>query len=257
LASLAGFTHLLGWPGKEVSSPYGAYTDFTIPLLGAVTLIAALEYRRRTGKGHYIDLGQYEASLHFLTPLLLDYTVNGRVAHRMGNRSPYAAPHGAYPCRGHDRWCAIAVLSDGEWGSFCHAIGDPQWAKDRHFATVLARKQNEDELDTLVGEWTCRLTAHEVMTTMQAAGVPAGVVQTEEEVCEDPQLNYRHHFWRLKHPVIGEHLYEEEAFRLSRTPAELKMPGPCLGEHNEYVCRKILGMSDEEFLELLSAGALA
>jgi benzylsuccinate CoA-transferase BbsF subunit len=255
LPSVVGFTHLLGWPGTDVASPYGAYTDFPPPLFGAVTLIAALDYRRRTGRGQHLDLGQYEASIHFLTPLVLDYTVNGRVANRMGNRCPYAAPHGAYPCQGEDRWCAVAVFSDEEWRSFCQVIGDPPWVKDPRFATVRGRKQNEDELDTLIGEWTCRLPAPEVMTMMQAAGVPAGVVQTEEEVCQDPQLWHRQHFWRIKHPVIGEHSYEQEAFRLSKAPAEPNMPGPCLGEHNEYVCTEFLGMSDDEFLQLLGEGA--
>jgi benzylsuccinate CoA-transferase BbsF subunit len=254
LPSVAGFTHLLGWPGKEVSTPYGAYTDFQPPLFGATALMAALDYRRRTGKGQHLDLGQYEASIHFLTPLILDYVVNDRVADRTGNRCPHAAPHAAYPCLGEDRWCTIAVFTDEEWRSFCQVIGNPPWTNNPRFATALGRKQNEDELDILIGEWTCRFVAQEVMTMMQAAGVPAGVVQTEEEVCQDPQLRHRHHFWQLKHPVIGEHTYEEEAYRLSQTPGELTTPGPCLGEHNEYVCTKILGMNDEEFLELLSQG---
>ena len=256
LPSLAGFTHLLGWPGKDISSPYGAYTDFPPPLLGAISLMAALDYRCRTGKGQHLDLGQYEASIHFLIPLLLDYTINGRVASRIGNQCPYAAPHGAYPCLGDERWCAIAVFSGEEWRSFCQVIGDPVWTKDPRFATLLSRKQNEDELDALIGKWTCQFPAPGVMAMMQAAGVAAGVVQTQEDVFQDPQLRHRHHFWKLKHPVIGEHSYEEEAFRLSKTPAELTMPGPCLGEHNEYVCTEILSMSDEEFLDLLREGVI-
>jgi benzylsuccinate CoA-transferase BbsF subunit len=252
LAGYTGFSHLTGWPNREPSVPYGAYTDVTTPPLGAVALIAALDYRRRMGIGQHIDLSQFEAGLQYLLPVLLDYSVNQRVACRTGNQCSYAAPHGAYPCRGQDSWCAIAVFNDNEWQSLCRVMGNPDWTKDPRFSTLLGRKENEAELNNLIGEWTKNFTAKQVMVTLQSNGVSAGVVQTPEDLYSDPQLKYRQHFQELEHPEIGKHYYESPSFKLSKTPAELRMPAPCLGQHNEYVCTKILGMSDEEFIELVA-----
>lgn len=254
LVALSGLLHITGWADGEPRLPYGAYTDIIAGRLGIAALIAALDYRRRTGKGQRLDLSQFEASLHFLAPLLLDYTVNRRVANRMGNRCPCAAPHGAYPCRGEDKWCVITVFTDAEWEKFCQAIGNPPWTKEPKFSTVPSRKENEDELDRLVGEWTSKFTPKEVMEIMQSAGISAGVVQTCEDIHQDPQLKYRHQFWELEHPVIGKYSCLGPAFILSKAPANLHMPSPCIGQHNEYVCTKILGMSDEEFVDLLAAG---
>jgi benzylsuccinate CoA-transferase BbsF subunit len=89
---------------------------------------------------------------------------------------------------------------------------------------------------------------------MQAAGVAAGVVENGKDLIEDPQLGHRHHFWYLNHPEMGPCAYDGPPFKLSETPAELRLPAPCLGEHTEYVCTKILGMPDEEFVELLADG---
>ncbi len=192
LTALAGFGHITGWPDRGPTVPYGAYTDYIAPRFAATALIAALDYRRRTGKGQYLDLSQYEAAIHFLSPLVLDFTVNKRVAGRPGNRCSYAAPHGVYPCCGDDRWCAIAVFSDEDWQGFCRALGNPDWIQAPRFATLKDRKEHEDELDSLIAEWTSGFSAHEVMTKMQEAGVAAGVVNNCEDLFEDPDSKGQH-----------------------------------------------------------------
>ncbi|PIP49162.1 MAG: succinyl-CoA--benzylsuccinate CoA-transferase [Chloroflexi bacterium CG23_combo_of_CG06-09_8_20_14_all_45_10] len=254
LVSLSGFTNLAGWPDRGPTGPFGAYTDSIAPLFGVAGLVAALDYRRRTGKGQHLDLSQFEAGVHFEAPLLLDYFINGRVASATGNRCPHAAPHGAYPCRGNNRWCTIAVFTDVEWHNFCHAIGDSEWTQNSRFSTLLGRKENEDELDKLIAKWTLDFTSEEVMTKMQGVGVSAGVVQNMKDIHEDAQLEHRHYLWQLEHAEIGKHFYDGPPFKLSKTPCELIMPAPCLGEHNEYVYGKILGIPDKEFVELLSEG---
>ena len=255
LTPYTGVSHLTGWPDRDPSVPYGAYTDLTTPPFGAIAMMAALDYRRRTGKGQYIDLSQYEVGLQYLLPTVLDYGVNGRVQNRTGNQCAYAAPHGVYPCRGQDRWCAIAVFSDAEWSRLCQAMGNPDWSQDPRFSTLLGRKSNEAELDRLLAEWTVNFAAEELMDTLQSQGVAAGVVENCEDLYNDPQLKHRQHYQELEHPEIGKHYYEAPSFKLSLTPAELRMPGPGIGQHNEYVCTQFLGMSDEEFTRLLAAGA--
>ena len=254
LVSRGGFTHFTGWPDQEAVGVGYPYTDTVTPPLAVVAIMAALDYRRRTGRGQYIDLSQHEVAVQHLAPAILDYTVNGREGGRTGNRHPHAAPHGAYRCQGDDRWCTIAVFSDEEWQAFCKVIGEPAWTKQPRFDTLLARKENEDGLDRLVENWTVNYTPEEVMHKMQAAGIAAGVVQSGKDLIEDPQLEHRHHFWYLNHPEMGTCAYDGPPFRLSETSAELHMPAPCLGEHTDYVCTQILGMSDEEFIGLLNEG---
>ncbi len=255
LAALAGFRYITGWPDREPAE-LEVYTDFITSHFAIPTILAALLYRRRTGKGQYIDMSQYESALHFMAPLILDNVVNNRVADRVGNRYPYAAPHGAYRCCGEDRWCVIAVFSDEEWNSFCKVIGNPAWTKARKFNTLPARKKNEEELDRLVNEWTIDHTAEEVMGLMQAAGVAAGVVETTEDLIEhDPQLKHRHFHWKLEHPEIGDYVAPGPSFVLSKSPCELKR-APLLGEHNEYALKEILGMSDDEIAELVMDGVV-
>ena len=214
-------------------------------------LIAALDYRRKTGKGQRIDLSQFEAGVNFIAPIMMDYFINDRIANRNGNYSSRAAPHNAYRCKGEDRWCVIAVFTHEEWESFCHVIGNPPWTKEERFSSFLGRKKNEEELDRLVEHWTVGHTAEEVVSLMQADGVAAGVLETAEDLMEhDPQLKHRHFFWELDHPEIGKHHTRGPSFILSRLPCELQR-APLLGEHNEYALKEILGISDEEVAELV------
>jgi benzylsuccinate CoA-transferase BbsF subunit len=255
-AQLAGFSYVTGWPDREPSMPGNAYTDFIAFPHVVAAIIAAVIYRDRTGKGQFIDFSQLECSVQFLAPPIMDYMVNGRIMMRSGNRSPQAAPHGIYRCQGEDRWCAIAVSTDEEWESFCGVIGNSGWTKETRFATFRERKANEDDLNALVQEWTRGHSAEEVMARMQAAGVPAGVALTGENLINDPQLNHRGTHVILEHPEIGPHIYQPPPYRLSKTPAELTMPAPCIGQHNEYILKDVLGMSDEEIADLVAAGGL-
>jgi len=256
LASLSGMTGLTGWPDRMPTNPYGAYTDFLVPRFAVPAILAALDYRRRTGQGQHLDLSQLETSLHFMAPLLLDCAITGREPGRMGNRHPAAAPHGAYPCRGEDRWCTIACHSDVDWEAFCRVLGYPAWTQEERFATLLQRKSHEDELDALVGQWTQAWDAYDLMQRLQQVGVPAGVVQTSQDLFEDPQLRHRGHFVMLDHPEMGRHPIQRSEFRLSRAQAQFRSPAPLLGQHTVQVCKEILRMSDEEIAALTEAGVL-
>ncbi len=249
--ALVGMTEITGWPDRPPALPYSGYTDMILPLFGSVSLLGALEYRRRTGKGQHLDISQYETAAQFIAPLLLDYTVNGREASRLGNVCRHAIPHAAYPCKGEDRWCVIAVSNDEEWRAFCKVIGEPLWTKEDRFCTLLGRKQNEEELNRLVSEWTRGFAAEEVMTMMQSAGVPAGVVETFKDILNDPQLKSRGNFWLMDHKEIGAIPQFGEPFVLSHTPARGRTSSPLLGEHTEYVCKELLNMSEGEYVGLL------
>lgn len=255
LVGLAGFSQFLGWPdGSPLPFPM-AYTDALSPRLAAAALIAALIYKRRTGKGQCIDVSQVESSLQFLTPMILNYTANGKEGQLLGNSHPSAAPHGIYKCKGEERWCAISASTDRQWQAFCDVLQNPAWTKEAKFATLSGRKENESELNRLIESWTVNKSPEEVMVKMQAAEVPAGVVKDARDLYEDPQLRARQLFWETKHKELGKFTSLGQAFRLSKTPAKLSIASPLLGEHTEYVCTELLGMSAEQFKKISQSGA--
>jgi crotonobetainyl-CoA:carnitine CoA-transferase CaiB-like acyl-CoA transferase len=258
LTSMSGFTYLTGYgDGQSPMLLYGPYIDFIAVGYGLIAVLAALDYRRRTGQGQHIDLSQYECGLQFVIPTLLDFQVNGQIQGPQGNRDPYAAPHGAYPCRGDDAWCVITVFEEEEWRAFCQVTGHPEWAADPRFATLAARKANEEELDRLVSGWTAGYTPGEVMEKLQGAEVPAGMVQNIGELFSCPQLAHRQQWRALEHPEFGLYEYEAPPFLLSETPAEIRRRSPCLGEHKDYVFGELLGRSAEEIEQLKAEGVLA
>jgi benzylsuccinate CoA-transferase BbsF subunit len=256
LSSLSGMTGITGWPDRAPTNPYGAYTDFVVPRFAVPALLAALDHRRRTGQGQRLDISQLEAALHFIAPLLLDHATSGREPDRVGNRDPAASPHAAFPCRGDDRWCAIACTTDAEWQALCRVMERPAWTGDERFATMRGRQAHEDELERRIAEWTRDRDAEALMIALQAAGVPAGVVQSNRDLAEDPQLRARDHFVFLEHPELGVHAVQRSEFRLSRAEGTHPWPAPDIGTHTVEICADILGMSREEIDALVAEEVL-
>jgi len=254
--ALGGFCRCTGWPQSEPTMIFTAYSDYIAPWYILIVIIGALLRRRKTGKGRYIEQSQLEAGLTFAAPHILDFMVNKRDTSRRGNRDSQMCPHGIYPAAGTDRWVAIAVANEEQWISLCNVIGNLDWTNDSKFSTLPNRKENEDELDNLIREWTRGYTAEQIMEMMQQAGVPAGVVQTSKDLLNDPQMKHREHFRKLEHPEIGLHSYHAPAYRLSKTPCDIHRAGPTLGQDNEYVYREILGFSDDEIADMLKEGVI-
>jgi crotonobetainyl-CoA:carnitine CoA-transferase CaiB-like acyl-CoA transferase len=250
LSSLAGLTNITGWPDRGPVNPYGAYTDFIVPRFAVASILAALDYRRRTGRGIHLDMSQLETSLHFSSPLLLDYAINGNEPRRKGNRDAGAAPHGVYPCQGEDRWIAIACFSDAEWQALRQVMSSSgaSGVEQDGFDSLLGRKAAEDQLDDLMAEWTRGWEAKALMQTLQRAGVPAGMVHDTRGLFEDDQLQHRGHFQYLEHAEIGRYASERSEFNLSGTPGKLDRPAPMMGEHTEYVLRELVGLTEQEYL---------
>ncbi len=278
IRTVAGIDYITGNPDRPpIGTGMAAFPDFTCnPYHAATAILSALHYRNKTGKGQFIELAQFESTVCWTETSILDYTVNQRVQTGMRNHLPYAAPHGVYRCLGEDRevdycampeseperrkkderWVAIAVFTEDEWKSFCNVIGNPPWTKDEKFASFRGRKENEDELDKLVEEWTIKKSPEEVMLLMQKAGVAAGVIQDGEDLqTRDPQLKERGFYVYLDHPETGRIAHDGLTFALSATPGEIRR-APLLGEHNEFVYREVLGLSEEEVNQLITEGVL-
>ena len=251
MAALSGFYHIAGYSEEELCPPYGAYTDFIAPRFGACALIAALDYKRRTGKGQYIDMAQYEASLHFLAPAIVDYFATGRVLGPRANESDRYAPHGAYRCAdedSHERWIAIAVANDQEWQALLGVLGVDNSAA--RFAAMNERLKNRVAIDEIVGRQVRDRSAEDLTAALQAAGIAAYPVQNCMDLHRDENLE-AFGFWHwLDHPHMGPSPYEGLEHRLSRTPGELRSPAPVLGQHNDEVLGGMLGMSATAIAQL-------
>ncbi|MBI2765869.1 MAG: CoA transferase [Chloroflexi bacterium] len=255
-AQLAGFGELAGWPDRPPAGPFGAYTDYIAPKFTALALLAALDHRRRTGEGQYIDLSQAECSLHFITPAILDYAANGRITRRNGNASPVYAPHAVFPCAGDDRWVAIVTETDEQWRGLTAALGKPGWATGPEFATAAGRLAHQAKIETQIGAWTCQREAADIENLLQAHGVPVFRSALSEDMLSDPQLVHRGHWVTVPHPELGPVVIENARSVLSATPARLQRAGPAFGQDNEYVLRELLGLGDDEIVGYLTAGAL-
>lgn len=256
LSSLCGFTYVTGFQDRDPSILYGPYVDHIGVGYGVVALVAALVHRRKTGAGQLIDLAQYECGVQFMMPALLEYTVNGRIMERDGNRHGFAVPHGVYPCQGEDRWCAISVFTDKQWASMCDVMRHPELADDARFETVLKRKENEEAIDVLVSEWTSRQTAEAVFEELQKNDVMAGIVQGIDDLFKDPQLAHRGIWVPVDHMVVGQHRAEGPPFAFSKTPFRIEKAFPCIGEDNEKVFKEFLGMPEEEYQKMITDGTI-
>ena len=255
-AAISGFYEVTGWDDRPPGGPFNAYTDVIAPHFLGATLMAALDHRRRTGEGQYIEQAQMESALYFLAPELLEYQVTGRKARRMGNDSATAAPHGAYPTAGTDQWVAIAIETDEQWRALRTALGDPEWARDPAFATAAGRIAARRAIDTRIAAFTAPRDRYEVMDLLQRHGVPAGAVQRSSDLLHDPQLAHRHFFHPLEHEEMGLVPYEGHQFNIRGYESGPRSPAPLLGEHSFVVLTDVLGMSADAAAEVMASGAV-
>ena len=256
-SAISGFNFLTGWPDREATGQHGTITDSLAPRFVAAAVLAALLRKQKTGEGTYIDVAQVETAAYSLSGWLLEYFANGEVVQRDGNRSRTMAPHGAFPCRGNDRWCTIACHDDADWQRLTRAMGSPAWALDPRFTTLEGRKAHEDELEQLIAAWTSSQSAEEILSSVQSAGVEAGLVETARDLNADPQLAQRGHFHPVQHGVLGPHTCEKLGYALSATPGAIERQGPLLGEQSAHIYRDILHLSDDAIATLRADGVLS
>lgn len=249
--ALAGLTYLTGVPGRQDIGIGFSYNDHHAGLHAVVALLAAVEARRRTGRGQFIDMSQFEVGVNFAGPSLLDYFANGRAAEPTGNALPYddAAPHNCYPVQGTDRWIAIAVMTDDQWRALRRAMSDPAWAQDARYDTAAGRVAARDEIDAQMAAWTRDQDGPALMEILQAAGVPAGIVQTGEDLTQhDPQLRHTGFLRETDdaHPDFGHMPIDALPLKFSRTPAGPYMAARALGADNVSVLGDWLAMPESD-----------
>ena len=252
-SAISGLHGITGWPDRPPAGTWGAYSDMITPHFGVAALTAAIYEHRRSGLGQRIDISQVEAAMQFMEPLLLDYTVNGRVPGPIGLASETASPHGTYPCAGTERWIAIACETDAQWDALRGVAPLEAFA---HLEGLEARQASDAEIDEALAAWTAPRDPFELERELIEAGVPASVAQFPSDLYDDPQLAHRGFFVTLNHSVMGPTPYDGHITHFSAKQRMLHKAAPALGEDTVEVLSDILGLSADEIEAAAIAGAL-
>ena len=256
IQALSGLTYLTSFSEDSPAGLGYSYADTVAGLYAVLAVLAALEYRDRKGMGQYVDLSEYEAVCSVMGPTFLDIFVNHKDILPQGNQSDYmpGPPYGCYRCLGADRWCVIAVCNEAEWQALCKVMGNPGWSREERFSTLSKRRKHAEELDKLLGQWTGNRSADELVCLLQQAGIPAGVVQSAEDLAGDPHLKARDYFVQLEHPVLGRAISDASPIRFRDTTTADWKAAPLLGEDNQYVYMELLGLKERELSSYLKRG---
>ena len=252
----AGLHGITGWPDRPAHGTWGAYTDFVAPRYGVAALVSAIYERHRSGLGQHIDMAQVEAGIHFIEPLILDYTVNGRLARAAGHDSATACPNGVYAVAGTERYIAISVETAEQWQAL-RSLAPLDGFTGEELETYTGRLARRDEIDEALRAWTGEQDGYELAARLKQAGVPASAVQRPSDLYRDPQVAHREFFVTLDHSVMGPTPYDGLVTRFSDKPVQLLHAAPALGEHTQYVLSEYLGLSDEQIAEHAAAGVLS
>ena len=260
LTSFTGLGYLwaqpnAAWPARGKN----AYPDFITAGNLALSIMAALHYRERTGLGQYIEIPQFQAAAGMIGLAFLETQFGAASAEPWGNRDPNAAPQGIYPCGGGDRWCAISCPDDdnASWRSLAALMERPELGDDARYATFADRQRNHDALDEEIAAWTRGRSAHQVMYACQRAGVSAGVVATGEDLYRDPQFRARGYVVEVEHTVPGRVEHPGMTVRFGDSPGGVRRGAPTPGEHNREVLMSVLGLSEQEYQRYDDSGALS
>ena len=254
--AFSGMTGLTAYPAGPPLGIGFSYSDHIAALYGSMALLGALEHHRNTGEGQYIDLSQTETAASMMADAILNFTMNGKDPRPVGNSSETAAPHGVYPCKGKDRWCAISVSTEEQWARFKRVMPDQHWVEDPKFKTLNDRLANIEALDNLIKGWTKQHTAEEVMSLLQNENVPAGVVQNAADLARDPQLISRGFFLNTQKPGEGVDFLDASPIKLSGAKAEHRREAPDKGRDNDYVYSELLGISEHELIRLRESNVI-
>ena len=253
---LSGMAHMTGYRGE---GPMKSGINHGDPITGshaAGILMAALRHRRRTGKGMYIDVSQQESSVALMGPEVLAYQMTGQEPERRGNRSGWYAPANSYRCAGEDRWVTIAATNQDQWRSLAQAMDADGLADDPRFDTNEARRENHDDLDRIISEWTIGLEAYDLTRKLQRLGVPAGPVLRGPDLLQDAHYKDRGTFVTVDHPQVGPKQYPGIPWKMSATPGVVRWPSPTLGQHNREVYGELLGLNGLEIDQLAQTGVI-
>ena len=260
--ALAGLTYLTGVRGRSDIGIGFSYNDHMAGLHGAFALLAALEHRRRTGRGQSIDMSQFEVGVGFSGPALLDYFANGNPAGPVANDHPWDRlyPQNCFPCHGNEHWIAIAIETDDQWRNLVAEMGSPDWAADPALENAETRWRRRGDIYVNLAIWTVPQDRYELMHRLQTAGIPAGTVQTGEDLTQnDPQLKHAqmHFTYSEEHPALGKINGDRLVPRFAKTPTTTYNRPQTFNESNAQITQDWLNWTPEETAQAQQNGLIA
>ncbi|MDP6374987.1 MAG: CoA transferase [Kiritimatiellia bacterium] len=257
METMAGLTSVCGYDSGQTVGSATALGDWSLGTMGAISILSALHYRNRSGKGQYIDVAGRDAVLAALGEVMLDLSINGRVLKPRESRHPTMAPHDTFACKEENTWVAIAVRDQHGWKALVAVLGDPDWSRDPRFADQDARLEHPNEMRPLIEAWTSQRSKFEAADELLAAGIPAAAVLEPGETLYDPQLRAREYFEVIEHPLVGNRIFcNQVPARFSKAPRVPRAPSPMLGQHNHEVLGGLLNLTDVEIEALEDEGAI-
>ncbi|WP_260741680.1 CaiB/BaiF CoA-transferase family protein [Mycobacterium sp. SMC-2] len=261
IEAASGLTWLTGYADRTPYDPY-SIGDPNAGMHAVNALLLALEHRRRTGQGVFVEAAMVDAALSIAAEQVVEYSAYGALLEREGNRGPKAAPQNLYRSADIDEfglpdsWVAIAVGTDEQWKGLCTAIGSPGWATDPRLATASGRKDHQDAIDQQLAAWCERRSGEQIVATLWDAGVPVAKVMQPHRQTELDQLAFRGFFEEVDHPVNGPARLSTVPMRSSAGPSKFHTQhAPLLGQHNHELLAE-LGLSDSEIADLEAGGVI-
>jgi crotonobetainyl-CoA:carnitine CoA-transferase CaiB-like acyl-CoA transferase len=257
ITAFTGLTYLWNHPGVT-DPPIGSQTvfpDYVSGVLCAIIIISGVLYRDRQRKGAFIDLAQSEATAFMIGANLMEAAASGKDPQPIGNASLGAAPHDCYSCKGEDRWCVITADTEQQWAALANIIGDGS-GQDARFRSVEGRLQHRDQLNAAIGRWTRDKDAFEIVDRLQQAGVPCGVVQTGEDLTNDPHLKDRGFIVAVENPRLGRVVLPNFPLQFANAKLTRRWEFPVLGRDTEAVLRDVVGYRAETIKQLGDEGVL-
>jgi crotonobetainyl-CoA:carnitine CoA-transferase CaiB-like acyl-CoA transferase len=247
--AIGGLAYISGYPESHPTHGTPGDADLMNGITLAFVCLAALNHRHRTGQGQFIDFSQCEGVSSLIGEVLLGYEMTGRVQERMGNRHPLYCPHNVYKCWGVDRWLALEIHSDREFEILAGIIGQSGLAQDPKFNSMTSRKKNEAELDQIIQDWTCQRDRDWIVNEFCQTGLAASSSREARDIYLDPHFRQRNIFLQVNHPELGQLEIIDTPWKISGLQSPNRH-APLLGEHNNYVLRELLNLSEEEIEEL-------
>jgi formyl-CoA transferase len=252
--AFGGLRALIGEADRKPSRAGISLGDTLAGLHGAFGALAALEARRRTGRGQVVDVSLFESVLALTESLVSDYQQTGFVRTRSGSVLPKIAPSNVYRCA--DGQVIIAANQDSVFARLCDAMSAPSLRADPAFATHTARGERQAELDARIEAWSRGRTMAAVEAACEAHGVPCGRIFGPADMMEDPHFQARDALSTIDHPVLGALAMPNVAPKLADTPGSVRFAGRAPGEDNAYVFEEILGYDSATIARLIAAGVI-
>ena len=255
-----GHCYITGYNNDIPSKAGASYVDFLACWSGLFAVASALRHRNKTGNGQWIDIGMYQLGVMGTAEYIMDWQSNENKSGRFGNRHPWRTPQGTYPCEGVDQWVVLSIGEDSQWAQFCHIMDKPELAIDDKYATLLNRRQNHDEIDLIISEWTKTKGKYEIMELLQSENIPCGPVFDSADCNLNPHYQERGFIERVEYPEfrnIGTRKIMGRPWRGSKLDARVRAPIEPLGSSNSLILQELIGMSDTDFEDFKTKGFIS